>query len=368
MFNKIICIFTLKILIMALDRSNKLMLFPKIGKTIIVVVAIAFIFAGIRGYKFFRYIFAENVKHDSILIVPQDATFDQVIDSLKVRDVLISLRAFTWVANKKEYPGHIRPGYYLLEKGMNNNNLVNMLRIGKQHPVKVTFNNIRFKGQFAEHISKYIAADSAEIMKLFSDTALIHEFGFTPETFKAMFIPNTYEIYWTTTPENFARRMKVEYENFWNQSRREKAAAIGLSPVQVSILASIVQEETVKKDEKPIVAGVYINRLKRGIPLQADPTIKYVIGDFSIQRVLNSYLEVDSPYNTYKYAGLPPGPINFPEVSSIDAVLNYKKSNYLFMCAKDDFSGYHNFSSTLEEHNRNAEKYRMALNENNIFK
>ncbi len=183
-----------------------------------------------------------------------------------------------------------------------------------------------------------------------------------------MFIPNTYEVYWTTSPVNFAKRMKIEYDRFWNNGRLEKAGRLGLTPVEVSILASIVQEETIKKAEKPVVAGLYINRLKRGIPLQADPTLKFAIKDFTIKRVLNKHLETDSPYNTYLNAGLPPGPINFPEISSIEAVLNYKKHNYLYMCAKEDFSGYHNFSSTLAEHNRNARRYRNTLDSNSIWK
>ena len=352
---------------MGFERKNKPMLFPRLGKAAIIFFSIAFIIAALRGYQLFRYVFDENVKKDIILIIPPNASFRQVADSLKAKDALISYKGFNWVAKKKDYHKLIKPGRYLIEKGTNNNSLVNMLRVGKQEPVKVTFTNIRFKEQLAAAISKYIEADSTEVLKTLTDTAMIRQSGFTRETFSAMFIPNTYEVYWTTSPENFVKRMKVEYENFWNESRKEKAEQLGLTPIEVSTLASIVQEETIKADEKPVVAGLYINRLKRGIPLQADPTIKFAIGDFSIRRVLNEYLEMDSPYNTYKYAGLPPGPINFPERSSIDAVLNYDKNNYLYMCAKEDFSGYHNFARTLAEHNRNAEKYRQALNENRIF-
>jgi UPF0755 protein len=197
---------------------------------------------------------------------------------------------------------------------------------------------------------------------------MIKELGFTPPTFPVMFVPNTYEMYWTTTPANFTKRMKIEYDKFWNEERKTKADRIGLTPIEVSILASIVQEETAKNDEKPLVAGLYINRLKRGMPLQADPTIKYAVNDFTLRRVLNTHLEMDSPYNTYKFAGLPPGPINFPEITSIDAVLNFKKHNFIYMCAKSDFSGYHNFAQTLAQHNRNADAYRAALDANKIFK
>jgi UPF0755 protein len=176
-----------------------------------------------------------------------------------------------------------------------------------------------------------------------------------------MFIPNTYEVYYNITPAQLIDRMHDEYELFWNEERRKKAEAIGLTTVEVSVLASIVQAETIKRDEAPVIAGLYINRLKKGIPLQADPTLVYAVGDFTLKRVLNEHKEVDSPYNTYKYRGLPPGPINMPEITSIDAVLNYKPSNYLYMCAREDFSGYHNFTSNLAEHNRNAHRYQQAL-------
>ena len=211
-------------------------------------------------------------------------------------------------------------------------------------------------------------ADSIEILDLFSDENMILEFGFNTETFRAMFIPNTYEFYWTTSADEFAKRMKTEYDRFWDKSRKAKAEEIGLSPEEVIILASIVQSETIKKDELETVAGLYINRLKKDIRLQADPTIKYAVGDYSLKRVLTKHLEIDSPYNTYKNVGLPPGPIAFPEITTIDAVLNYEKHKYLYMCAKEDFSGYHNFAQTLSQHNRNAAKYRKALDKKRIYK
>ncbi|NOY96748.1 MAG: endolytic transglycosylase MltG [Chlorobi bacterium] len=353
---------------MAINNTNKIILFPKLGKYIIIFFSVAFIIVGLRGYQLFQYVFKENVKTDLIITIPENATFRQVVDSLKAKDALINYKAFMWVAKKKDYRESVKPGRFLFQKGMNTNELINILRIGKQEPVRVIFNNVRFKEEFAGIISRYLLADSASILQLFSDSLLIHELGFTKETFKAMFIPNTYEVYWTTSPVNFAKRMKIEYDRFWNNERLKKAGQLGLTPVEVSILASIVQEETIKKAEKPVVAGLYINRLKRGIPLQADPTLKFAIKDFTIKRVLNKHLETDSPYNTYLNAGLPPGPINFPEISSIEAVLNYKKHNYLYMCAKEDFSGYHNFSSTLAEHNRNARRYRNTLDSNSIWK
>ena len=352
---------------MAIEQKSKLMMFPKIGKFAIIFFSIAFIIAGVRAYQLYQYIFRENVKKEYVLFAPQRTTYEQVIDSLVANDVLISYKAFKWVAKRKNYPNSVKPGHYVFHKGMNTNQIVNMLRAGLQDPVDVTFSNVRFKEELAGKVSKYIEADSLSILNLFYDEKMINDYGFTPENFSAMFIPNTYEFYWTTTAEEFAARMKTEYERFWSEERRKKAEEIGITPTEVIILASIVQAETAKNEEMRRIAGLYINRLKRGQLLQADPTVRYAVGDFTLRRILNSHLETESPYNTYKYVGLPPGPISFPETSVIDAVLDYEKHNYIFMCAKEDFSGYHNFAVTLNEHNQNAAKYREALNANKIF-
>ncbi len=353
---------------MGINQKSKTMMFPKIGKFVIIVVSIAFIIAGIRAYQLYKYVFDENVKNEYVLFIPENADYKQVSDSLVANNVLIDLKAFKWVAKKKNYPMAVKMGRYFFQKGMNSNQIVNMLRSGVQEPVDVTFNNVHFKEELAGKVSKYIQADSLSILNLFYDENKIKEYGFTPETFRAMFIPNTYEFYWTTTADEFAARMKMEYDRFWNDERRAKAAEINLTPVEATTLASIVQSETAKKEELPIIAGLYINRLRRGQLLQADPTVKYAVGDFSLRRILRSHLEIESPYNTYKYVGLPPGPINFPETASIDAVLNYDKNNYIYMCAKPDLAGYHNFAATLSQHNRNAEAYRKALNEKRIYK
>lgn len=353
---------------MTIDKKSKLMLFPRVGKFIIVFFAIAFIIAGLRGYQLYMYIFNENVKTEKAFIIPEGATFSQVLDTLETNDILLNYKAFRWVSKKKSYPDLIKSGRYFFRKGMNTNQIVNRLRAGEQEPLDVTFNNARFNEDLAGKVSRYIQADSISILQLFSDKKKIEEYGFTPETFRAMFIPNTYEFYWTTSADEFADRMKREYDRFWNETRRQKAEATGLTPVEVITLASIVQEETVKADELKRVAGLYVNRLKRGMLLQADPTVKFAVGDFSLRRILNVHLETDSPYNTYRNAGLPPGPIIFPEVSAIDAVLDYEKHNFLYMVAREDFSGYHNFSRTLAEHNRHAAKYRAALNDRKIWK
>jgi len=352
---------------MNLKKHNLVMLFPKMNKVLIILVTIAFIIAGLRAYQLYRYVFEDNVRNPGTITIPYEATFDQVLDSLRAKEILKNEKAFIWVAKKKDYPHSIKPGRYLFQAGRNTNSIVNMLKAGNQKAVSIVFNNLRFMEELAGKVSRYLAADSSTLLAHLTDSSVVSKMGFDKYSFHAMFIPNTYELYWTTTPEKFTERMKVEYDRFWNGERAKKAEILGLTPVEVTTVASIVQEETVKEDEKPIVAGLYLNRIKKGIPLQADPTIKFALGDFSIKRVLTKYLEIDSPYNTYKYAGIPPGPINFPEISSIEAVLNAREHNYLYMCAKEDFSGYHNFARTLREHSLNARRYQQALNKQKIW-
>ncbi|WP_238480253.1 endolytic transglycosylase MltG [Mangrovibacterium lignilyticum] len=353
---------------MELNTRNSIMLFPKLNKLIIVIFAIAFILVGLYGYRLFNYVFEENVKKPGSITIPYEASFEQVLDSIRKLDILENEKAFKWVARKKDYPSFIKPGKYVFDTGMNSNELVNMLKAGNQKPITITFNNLRFMEDLAGKVSKYIEPDSAELIAYLDSQAIMNQYNFDKPSFHAMFIPNSYEMYWTTTPEQFVSRMQAEYDRFWNTKRLAKADSLNLTPVQVITLASIVQEETIKPDEKPIVAGLYLNRIRKGMLLQADPTVKFALGDFGIQRVLTKHLQIDSPYNTYKYAGLPPGPINFPEMSSIDAVLNADNNKYLYMCAKEDFSGYHNFARTLRQHNANAERYRQALNESKIYK
>ena len=353
---------------MAIEPKSKAMVFPRVGKVIIIIFAAAFVLVGARAYQLYRFVFEPNVKSEYVLLIHKENTYDDLLQKLEHDKVLNNIKAFKWVAKKKNYAGNVKPGRYELQQNMTTNALVNKLRIGAQDPVDVTFNNVRIKEELAGKVSTYIWADSVSVLDLFSDEKQIEEWGFDTATFRCMFIPNTYEMYWTTLASDFAKRMHQEYQRFWNDERLQKAKALELTPVEVSILASIVQSETAKNDELQRVAGLYINRLQRGILLQADPTVKYAVGDFSIKRVLNKHLAVDSPYNTYKYAGLPPGPICFPSTAAIDAVLNYEKHNYIYMCAKDDFSGYHSFAATLAQHNRNAAKYRAALNRNRIYK
>ena len=266
------------------------------------------------------------------------------------------------MAVKMNYPSHIKPGRYLLKDGMSNRELLGMLRSGKQVPVELILQNGRFKTKLASDLSKQIEPDSLSILRFLNDDIFLSRFGFNSQTILAMFIPNTYEFYWNTSVDEVFDKIHIEYKKFWNESRTKRSNDIGLNPIEVSILASIVEEETVKNDEKPTIAGLYINRINKGMMLQADPTVRFALGNFGIKRVWGKYTSIDSPYNTYRNLGLPPGPICIPSIASIDAVLNYKQSEYIYMCAKEDFSGHHNFARTLEQHNINAQKYQKALN------
>ena len=323
------------------------------------------------AYHFYNVIYSNNVKLESkqnfYLYIATDSDFNSVLDSLKKNDILKDTSSFIWVANKKKYNERVKAGRYLIKSKMNNNDIINMLRIGSQKPVKLTFNNIRTKEDLASKISKNIEADSLEILKLLNSNEFLSKYHFKKHSILSMFIPNTYEFYWNTSAEKFFERMNIEYKKFWTKKRLDKAKKLKMNLVEVSTLASIVQaEQSVHNDEKARVAGLYINRLRKGMLLQSDPTVVYAIGDFTIRRVLNRDKEIDSPYNTYKYVGLPPAPINLPEISSIDAVLNYEKNNYIFMCAKADFSGYHNFSTNSRQHGIYARKYQRALNRKGI--
>lgn len=352
---------------MEILKKNRLMLFPRLNKWIFLFLIVVISIGGFRAYQIYHYIFDENISSPGSIKIPPGATYEQVVDSLKKHNIIDNYKAFNWVAKRKKYSTSIKPGKYLLDKGLNSNEILNMLKSGHQQPVMVTFNNLRFFEELAGDIAKYIQPDSATLLALFKDPAIHEKFGFNQQTFQCMFIPNTYEFYWTATPDQFIERMAMEYKRFWNEERTIKAEELGLTKEEVLTIASIVQEETNKFSEMPTVAGLYLNRIKRGMPLQADPTVKFAVGNFRIRRVLNSHLAVDSPYNTYKYAGLPPGPINFPEIQSVEAVLNPAKTDYLYMCAREDFSGYHSFAKTLSAHNENARRYKAALDANKIY-
>ncbi|MBQ4280334.1 MAG: endolytic transglycosylase MltG [Rikenellaceae bacterium] len=330
-------------------------------KTLTIILLAAVLGIGVwGGLTVYNYKIRKAVVQDGGLYIPTGGTFDGMIDSLMARGLISNegrLRRFAAIRDLHD----VRPGYYRLEKGMGYGELINRLLSGAQTPVRVTFNNVRTVDRLAGSVARYLEADSASFAAALTGDSLVRALGFTPQTFIAMFIPNTYELYWTTTPEAFAGRMRKEYDRFWNKHREERREELGLTRTEVMTLASIVYEETKKNDEMARVAGVYINRLRQGMPLQADPTVKFAVGDVTLRRILHKHLEVNSPYNTYKYAGLPPGPICMPSIRAIDAVLSPEAHDYLYFCARDDFSGYHNFARTLAEHNRNAQAYARAL-------
>ena len=251
---------------------------------------------------------------------------------------------------------------------MSINTLLNKLRSGNQDAQSVTIGKFRTKESLAGRLAKKFEFDSAQMLASMNDNELMQSFGLNSEQALALFVPNTYEFYWNTSPEDLLQRMSKESDRFWNDGRNKKLEATGLSRVQAIILASIVDEETNMNDEKANIASVYLNRLRKGMLLQADPTVKFALQDFSLRRILNKHLQYDSPYNTYIYKGLPPAPICIPSAASIDAVLENKNTNYYYFCAKEDFSGYHNFASSIEEHNINATKFRNALNQRKIYK
>lgn len=341
----------------------KLFYFLVIPGLILVLVA-----ASILWYR----IFAPNVITGSEGIVdfyiPTGSDMHDVLDLLEENGLVRKRSTLEWVAARKNYLNNVHPGRFRIREGMNNNELVNILRSGSQAPVNLVFISQRTVHDIASVVSGQIEADSADIADLASDEEFIRSLGFDREGIPALLIPNTYQFYWNTSAEGFFRRMKIEYEKFWNQERENRRQALGLDRLQVSTLASIVSEETVKHEEMPVIAGVYLNRLRRGMRLQADPTIKFAIGDFTVNRILSVHLNADSPYNTYKYAGLPPGPIIIPPVQAIDAVLDADEHDYLYFCAREDFSGYHRFARTLAEHNRNARLYQDALNRRRVFR
>lgn len=323
-------------------------------------------------FYFYQAFYTPNVlveeESPAYLHISRDANFRQVSDSLFHKGIVNDMVSFSLVAKLMDYQESVKPGRYEIKPRMTNTELVRALRSGRQTPLNITFNNIRTKEDLAERITRNLEIDASAFYSLLTDSVHIEKFGFEAHNIMGMFIPNTYEVYWNTSAAELFDRMHKEYQRFWNDNRKAKAAALGMDPQEVSVLASIVQAETVKADERPKVAGVYINRLRINMPLQADPTLVFALGDFSIKRVLNVHKEIDSPYNTYKHLGLPPGPINLPEISALDAVLNYEDHKYLYFCAKDDFSGYHAFATNLRDHMINARRYSTALNAAGIYR
>lgn len=333
--------------------SKRLILF-----LVIAILGISFVFYG------YQIVYTPNIlveKPDRALIIRNNATFKDVQQQLHEGGYVNDLISFSFLARLMNYDERVKPGKFMLRSNMTNLEAIRTLRIGNNNAVNITFNNVRLIDDLAEKITKNLAMTPDEFKVALLNFARDNSFGFNKDNVIAMFIPNTYEVYYNVSADQLIERMYDEYEKFWNEERLAKATQIGLTPMEVSVLASIVQAESVRADEAPLIASLYMNRLKTGMPLQADPTLVFAVGDFSLKRVLNEHKEIDSPYNTYRNTGLPPGPINMPTINSVDAVLNHPPTKYLYMCAKEDFSGRHNFTHDYREHMRNAARYQRAL-------
>ncbi len=320
------------------------------------------------GKYVWRFIGGNVTDRADYLYIPTGSSYKDLLDIIKEQELLKDTASFTWAAEKMNFGKKIKPGKYRLSAGMSNRRLINVLKSGNQEPVKLYFQNIRLKESFVGMVSKKLEADSLSMSKLLDSTEFVQAYGFTTNNVYTLFIPNSYEFYWNTDAKTFFTKMFENYEQFWNEERLAKAKKLNLSPKEVSVLASIVDSEALVDREMPIIAGLYLNRLQRGIKLEADPTVIFANKDFSIRRVLNKHLRKESPYNTYIHTGLPPGPITMPSIAAIDAVLNAKNHDYIYMCAKEDFSGTHNFASNLSEHLANAKRFQQALNDRNIKK
>ncbi len=300
------------------------------------------------------------------LYIRTGATYDQVLETLEESGFVGDMAAFKLVAKALKLPENVHAGRYRVKKRMSNFNIVRMLRSGKQTPVKLVINRLRTKTDFVRLVSMNLEADSNQLRHLLGSSDYLDSFGVDTGTAMAMIIPDTYEFYWNTTAEKVLEKIHKNHIRFWNSNRVQKAKAHGVTPVQAVIIASIVDEETNMAGDKPKIASVYLNRIRIGMPLQADPTVKFAIGDFTIKRITSAMLQYNSPYNTYMYPGIPPGPICTPSTGSVNAVLDAPKTTYLYFCAKEDFSGYSAFASTFEEQIKNANAYRKALDARGI--
>ena len=302
-----------------------------------------------------------------IYIYPYDNS-DSIVKKIKEVANPKSTLGFKILTKHNNFDDRKRSGRFAIKDKDSWHTICTRIISKEQTPVKVVVPSVRSFEQLSKVISDQLMLDSVTIHEFLTSKVFIENLGYTLETFPTLILPNTYELYWNIEPEQLFIRMMRERKKFWNEERLAKAKALNMTPEEVATLASIVDEETNNNAEKPIVAGLYINRLKHNIPLQADPTVKFAIGDFTRKRILNADLEVESPYNTYKNPGLPPGPIRIATIAGIESVLNHAKHNYIYMCAKEDFSGTHNFAVTLAEHNANARRYQAALNKLNIKK
>lgn len=328
------------------------------NRTILLLIVVL---VAVIGTCIYNVLFKDNVTVDKIVVtVPRNATMDQLTDSLTAKNAIQNQTSFKLTCQLMRFKTP-RMGHYELSSGMSNIKLVRLLRQGQHYGVKFTFNNLRTKKQFIEKVDHRFFFNPDDLEKLLSDSTFLAQYGFNEETCISAFIPDSYEFFYDITAEEFFEKMMTYYHRFWNEERLKTAESIGLTPIEVAVLASIVEEENYKASEKAIIAGLYMNRLQKGMLLQADPTVKFAVGDPALKRILTEHTLIDSPYNTYLYPGLPPAPIRIPAASTMDSVLHYTHHNYLYMCAKSDLSGYHDFATNLSQHQRNAAAYHRAI-------
>ncbi len=341
------------------------------SKKIIIITLASILLIGIAiGAMGYYTLFTPQFHPDrtAYIFIDRDDTADSIMHKVETNGKPKSMRGFKLLAKHRGWGTTIRTGKYAIRPNDDAYSLYNRLSRGYKEPINLTVGSTRSIDLLARSMSRQLMIDSLEIATLLGDTILQRELGYDEKTTAALIVPDTYQVYWDLSAEDLVARLVKEHQRFWNEERLRKAEQIGMTPIEVSTLASIVDEETNNNPEKPIVAGLYLNRLQRGIPLQADPTVKFAIGDFALRRITNEHLKYESPYNTYLNAGLPPGPIRIPTKQGLESVLNRTEHDYIYMCAKEDLSGTHNFAASYSEHMRNARKYWNALNERKIFK
>ena len=328
------------------------------------IVLLLLLLGGAFGLPMLRTVSSTN--EPVLIYLDQDDNFDSLTVKIKATGKVEMNRGMRLAVQLLQYEDHVRPGCYDVGSGQCAWNVIRRLRAGDQIPIRLTIPQTWTKEQLAARLSRQLMADSASLASLFNDPEALKAYETRPEMLVSLFVPDTYEVYWTITPEALLKRMAKEYKAYWTAERKALAEQQGLTPDEVAVLASIVDKETTNVDEMPMVAGMYLNRLRTNMLLQADPTVKFALGNFALRRIYNSHLACDNPYNTYKYTGLPPGPICVPSPQAINAVLHPAQHNYLYMCAKEDFSSAHNFAATYAEHLANARRYQQALNQRNI--
>lgn len=328
------------------------------------IVLLLLLLGGAFGLPMLRTVSSTN--EPVLIYLDQDDNFDSLTVKIKATGKVEMNRGMRLAVQLLQYEDRVHPGCYDVGSGQCAFNVIRRLRAGDQFPIRLTIPQTWTKEQLAARLSRQLMADSASLATLFNDPEALKAYETRPEMLVSLFVPDTYEVYWTITPEALLKRMAKEYKAYWTAERKALAEQQGLTPDEVSVLASIVDKETTNVDEMPMVAGMYLNRLRTNMPLQADPTVKFALGNFALRRLYNSHLACDNPYNTYKYTGLPPGPICVPSPQAINAVLHPAQHNYLYMCAKEDFSSAHNFAATYAEHLANARRYQQALNQRNI--